>query len=76
MSFSKDFNVSNAFAALYLSSNSLSARAGGGVDKQKRKGVDRGRGLKTGKNMWTSFTGGPQQTLMNAGNKYKVRMHI
>ena len=30
-----------------------------GVVKQKKTGVDRGRGLKIGKNVWTSFVHDP-----------------
>ena len=57
MSFSKIFYFCIILAALYLSSNSVSARTGGGVllrkSGQARKGG--GMGLKTGNNVRTSF---------------------
>ena len=56
MSFSKSFYFSIVFAALYLSSNSVLAQTGEGVAKQKAVRRGQGReGLKTGKNMRTSF---------------------
>ena len=58
MSFSKRLHSSIVFAALYLSSYSVSARTG--VLGRKRTGVDRGgRGLKTSKNVWISVMDNP-----------------
>ena len=57
MFFSKSFDFSIVLAALYLSSNSVSARTGEGLLSEKQAGVGRGgRESKTGKNVRTSFS--------------------
>ena len=57
MSFLKSFYFAIVFGALYLSSNSVSARTGGGGCEAKngQAWTGGGRGLKTGRNVRTSF---------------------
>ena len=60
--FFKKLYFSIVFAALYLSSNSVSTPIGEGVVKQKADmhgQGEGGRGLKTGKNVRTSFMDDP-----------------
>ena len=62
-SFSKSFYFFIVLAALYLFSNSVSARTGGGglLSESGQAWTKEGRGLKTGKHVRTLFMDGPIQ---------------